>query len=354
MIDKDKIGINWLEKVSKENRKADKILIEKVIHALLLLEGLVRNNIPFVFKGGTSLMLHFESAKRLSIDIDIIIEERIEDLENLLNNVAKQQGFTRVEEHVRAVKSDIEKAHYKFYYIPTHKTAQDEEYILLDILFENISYKNLVDLQIASKFVPQNDEPLIVKAPSLEDLLGDKLTAFAPNTTGIPYIKNDNSMSMEIIKQLYDIGNLFDECTNIDIINHTFYRFARTELLYRELNDKDVNDVLQDIFQTSLCLSSKGVLGVGNFNELQTGIKRITGFIFSEAFHIEKAIVAASKAGYIVKILMKEGKSIEKFKSAIQIKDWSITNPDYNKLNKLKKSNPEAFFYWYKTIELIS
>jgi len=23
--------------------------------------------------------------------------------------------------------------------------------------------------------------------PSLEDLLGDKLTAFAPNTTGIPY-----------------------------------------------------------------------------------------------------------------------------------------------------------------------
>ncbi|MBK7097825.1 MAG: hypothetical protein IPH58_05105 [Sphingobacteriales bacterium] len=46
--------------------------------------------------------------------------------------------------------------------------------------------------------------------------MGDKLTAFAPNTTGIPYFKKDDSMSMEIIKQLYDIGNLFDAVTDIE------------------------------------------------------------------------------------------------------------------------------------------
>jgi len=40
----------------------------------------------------------------------------------------------------------------------------------------------------------------------MEDLLGDKLTAFAPNSTGIPYYKGEDSMSMGIIKQLYDIG----------------------------------------------------------------------------------------------------------------------------------------------------
>lgn len=33
-------------KTSAENRKADKILIEKVIHALLLLEGLVESGLP--------------------------------------------------------------------------------------------------------------------------------------------------------------------------------------------------------------------------------------------------------------------------------------------------------------------
>ena len=34
MISKEKISIDWINQVSKENRKADKILVEKVIKAL--------------------------------------------------------------------------------------------------------------------------------------------------------------------------------------------------------------------------------------------------------------------------------------------------------------------------------
>ena len=30
----------------------------------------------------------------------------------------------------------------------------------------------------------------------------------------------------------------------------------------------------------------------------------------------------------------------------------SIIDPNYNKLNKLKKPITEAFFYWYKALEL--
>lgn len=41
MIDQKEISIDWINSVAKENRNADKILIEKVIRALLLLEGLV-------------------------------------------------------------------------------------------------------------------------------------------------------------------------------------------------------------------------------------------------------------------------------------------------------------------------
>ena len=58
MIDQEKVTLDWIEKVSKANRKADKILVEKVIRAILLLEGLVKLRLPFVFKGGTALMLH--------------------------------------------------------------------------------------------------------------------------------------------------------------------------------------------------------------------------------------------------------------------------------------------------------
>ena len=65
MINQKEITIDWLNYVSKTNRNADKILVEKVIRALLLLEGLVAENIPFVFKGCTALMLLLDSIKRL-------------------------------------------------------------------------------------------------------------------------------------------------------------------------------------------------------------------------------------------------------------------------------------------------
>ncbi len=57
MISKDSLDIEWINKVSAENRKADKILVEKLIRALLLLEGIAKNKLDFVFKGGTALML---------------------------------------------------------------------------------------------------------------------------------------------------------------------------------------------------------------------------------------------------------------------------------------------------------
>lgn len=95
MIDKEIITLEWIEKVSKANRNADKILVEKVIRALLLLEGLVKQKLSFVFKGGTALMLHLNSMKRLSIDIDIIMTEKPDNLNEILDKVAVEQGFIK-------------------------------------------------------------------------------------------------------------------------------------------------------------------------------------------------------------------------------------------------------------------
>jgi hypothetical protein len=41
----------------------------------------------------------------------------------------------------------------------------------------------------------------------VEAIAGDKLTAFAPTTTGIHY---GQDKALEIIKQLFDVGILFD------------------------------------------------------------------------------------------------------------------------------------------------
>ena len=101
MVDKEKITREWIEKVSKANRNADKILVEKVIRALLLLEGLAKQKLSFVFKGGTALMLHLNSTKRLSIDIDIIMTGKPDNLNEILDKVAAEQGFIRKEEQKR-------------------------------------------------------------------------------------------------------------------------------------------------------------------------------------------------------------------------------------------------------------
>jgi predicted nucleotidyltransferase component of viral defense system len=352
MINLNLISPEWLNQVSKKHRNADKILVEKVIRALLLLEGLAKQNLSFVFKGGTALMLHFNSTKRLSIDIDIILPKEIKDLESILDAIIQEQGFLRKEQQHRSTSSKIKKEHYKFFYTPLHKTNKEEENVLLDILFEKVNYVNLLSLPIKSDFVPIIDKPLSVNVPSLEDILGDKLTAFAPNTTGIPYFKKDDSMSMEIIKQLYDIGNLFDSVTDLDTIKTTFYGFAKTELYYRNSEGLNENDVLEDIYQTSLCIVSRGKDGIGNFKELQKGIERISGFIFSESYYIEKAIGHASKAAYLSTLIRLNAKSFAKFENPLQLKDWQIDEPLNNKLNKLKRSNPEAFFYWYKIYEM--
>jgi predicted nucleotidyltransferase component of viral defense system len=351
MISNKTLQLDWINSVSKKNRNADKILVEKVIRALLLLEGLAESGLDFIFKGGTALMLLQGLTRRLSIDIDILIPDKI-DSETQFGKFLENKNFTRLELQNRDKNSSIEKAHYKFYYQPIYKTAQAEEYVLLDILFEKSNYQKTVPIGIDSSFVQQEGQAVKINVPSFEDILGDKLTAFAPNTTGIPYEKNGHSKAMEIIKQLYDIGNLFDAVENLKIIRGTFKQFAITELAYRNIKTNQ-GSVLEDIFETALCISTRGLEGKGDFIALQNGVSQIRAFIFSETFQIEKAIIHAAKAAYLSKLIELKKNRLERFENALQIKDWNIEQPFYTRLNKLKKSNPQAFFYWYKTYELI-
>ncbi|MBN2892732.1 MAG: nucleotidyl transferase AbiEii/AbiGii toxin family protein [Bacteroidales bacterium] len=347
MIDQQTYTLNWIETISKRYKNADKILIEKAIRALTLLTDLKDTELDFIFKGGTALMLMLKEPKRLSIDIDIIAPNKEQNLENFLNAIVEKGNFNRFEEQARFVNSQIEKAHYKFFYTPTYKTHSDEEYILLDILFENNPYSKLTEIPISSPLLSMKDEPASVKVPTFENILGDKLTAFPPNTTGIPYYKSNRSMSMEIMKQLYDIGNLFNVVTDVNQIKETFSKIAQNELIYRHLPSLTPNEVLNDIIQTALCISTRGKAGECNFPEIQKGIERLKQFIISDRFLIDNAILAASKAAYISTLIKIGITEIQRFDNETNLSELIIENPTYNKLNKLKKNNREAFWYWW-------
>ncbi|OGX25029.1 MAG: hypothetical protein A3J51_02530 [Omnitrophica WOR_2 bacterium RIFCSPHIGHO2_02_FULL_45_21] len=62
----------WVVRKKQEMGSVDPALLEKSIHALALLCGLGKSSIPFVFKGGTSMILLLKEFHRLSIDIDIV------------------------------------------------------------------------------------------------------------------------------------------------------------------------------------------------------------------------------------------------------------------------------------------
>ena len=48
----------------QNNSKRDPILIERTVYAFGLLEAIVRVGMPFIFKGGTCLMLLLEHPQR--------------------------------------------------------------------------------------------------------------------------------------------------------------------------------------------------------------------------------------------------------------------------------------------------
>ncbi len=71
-------------------------------------------------------------------------------------------------------------------------------------------------------------------------------------------------------------------------------------------------------------------------------------FIFAETFHIDKAIKAAAKVAYLANWISKGSGDFNRYNNnASTITELIIEDPAFNKLNKLKKSNPEAFYYWH-------
>lgn len=200
MIHPDSRTLAWIEKVAKDNNVKDIALAEKAIRAFSLLEALVRAGCPLLFKGGTAEMLHLNSAKRLSIDIDIICPPDTQ-IEDYLKVYSEEYGFGDVELVERVSRTNVPKKHAKYYYQVSYPAGASQGKILLDVLFEENHYSNVVSLPIQSPFLKTEGEPVMVKLPSYHDMLGDKLTAFAPHTTGIPFFKGEKDCSMEINKR---------------------------------------------------------------------------------------------------------------------------------------------------------
>lgn len=353
----------WLDqfKKQKDHKRIDKIILEKMIYALHLLERLKANGLDFVFKGGTSLVLLLKEGNRFSIDIDIICKAERKDLEEILNKVIETSHFTewKLDEH-RSYQPGVPKAHYKFSF---DTTQQGSGTILLDVLIEDSIYPALDELPVNTKWIETETETMVT-VPTIDAITGDKLTAFAPNTIGIPYFKGKDQQpfSMEICKQLFDLSKLFEHISDVEMVAKSFMAFAEQEINYQKNGNPDSNltpqKVLQDTIDTCLIIAKRGGGSDDEkqkFTELQRGIKAFDfGFLMSGNFRIDDAVPAAARIAYLAAKIMVNDMSPIAYYERQDVRELNIEDPDLNFLNKLKKQpDKSSIYYWDQTVQLI-
>jgi len=280
----------------------DPVLREKMIHAFLLVDQLASAELKFTFKGGTSVGLICGRIDRFSIDVDIITSATRVELETALNSVTEGPNFHRYElDAKRSYLAGIPKAHYKIYFA---SSLQGSGHVVLDAVFTSWNYPDfrstLVQNPINSKYFTAR-----INLPSISGLLGDKLTALAPNTVGIPYSKSGTSRSLEIIKQLYDLNTLINFDYDHPIVRQTYLELTLRELQYRD-SKSSVDDCLDDTISLCVNLASRGKFNheTHRFSELQMGIKALnSGYLIQSNFRIEDAILAAGRVAQLAATL---------------------------------------------------
>ena len=344
MLSKDNFSKEHIDEL-RAKYKRDPALLERTIYAFGMLEALSQVKLPFIFKGGTCLMLLLKNPARLSTDIDIIVKPGT-DISEYVEEASKIFPFTNFEEQIRKGKNNIEKRHYKFTY--TSPITGREIYILLDVLFEENNYAKLIKKEIKNDLLITEGEQIEVTIPDLNCILGDKLTAFAPHTTGIPL---GVGKDVEVLKQMYDVASLIQEMDDFELVKKTYTNMVKTEIAYRGEMLTEEN-CLVDTIKTSQCIASHGKLEGDEYLNLLEGARGLGSFIFSENFNPEVAAKRAPIVMYFAACLLEE-KNFEKYTGETPVLK-TFTHGEFKVFNFLRKLSSEAYYYVCKADEILT
>lgn len=317
--------------------KGDPGLIERTLYALGLLEALAAVGLDFIFKGGTSLLLLLPKPKRLSTDIDIVVNPGT-DIADYIERASHIFPFTAMEEQERIGRNSIVKKHFKFTY--DSPLRRGPLYILLDVLFEENHYERLVEKEISSELLLTEGENLRVKLPSIDCVLGDKLTAFAPYTTGIPLRKKKD---LEVIKQFYDVSTLIEHHEVFDDVRNTYFAISDAEIRYRG-NKSTTRQALEDTIQAAVCIGSRGKTSAEDFSSYLQGTRDIVNHIYERGFNMETASILAPRVIYMAACLLTET-PFEKNLDMDSLRAENLTQKDLLTMKAFRKTRSDNYGY---------
>ena len=354
MISRECFQKEWIQLRAKEAGSPNPIMLEKAIVALQLLGHLAESGLPLQFKGGTSLLLRISPARRLSIDIDIVTQATPSELASRLVTVSTLFPFTGYEHDTQRDGDMPPKKHFRFYY--TSALSEKTDHVLLDVLFEQEEALHCEPVTITAPFfIPERE--VQVPIPSIDSLLGDKLTAFAPNTIGILHHERRRT---DIVKQLFDVASLFDAASDLTIAAQVYEVLHAKQLTYRKASFT-LEETLNDTIQTGFLYSQLDLRG-GTKSEhglfLEEGVRNLQNHLLSIPFRKDEARIAAGKAAALSAWIQKrptlrideirfDSTKLEELKSQTLGEPWSP-------LTRLKGANPEAFYYWHLTQQILN
>ena len=346
MIQKETYLLDNIQRI-KDKYNLDPELIQRAIFALGLVETLVVVGTEFIFKGGSSLMILNETPKRLSTDVDILVEPDY-DIESFINKASSIFPFISFEESKRKTNKTISKKHFRIKYASPR--TDREVTVIVDVLFANNRYKKIEKRPIKNDLLICSGEDIFVKTPSVEEMLADKLTAFAPHTIGVNFFNENfsNDKRLEVIKQFYDVSNLFDVAHDFKLVKETYIEAANEEISFRDINSNYM-DCLLDSFNSALTILSWGRFYNEDFNNYVDGIKKIESHIVGEKFNLNNAYLPASKIMLLSACILKD---VDPFMLDIKKKE-PIEKPPYNKINRLIRIQTEAFNIAVTAIDIL-
>jgi len=345
MLTKENFNKDHIEKLHRESGSAP-ILLERVLYAFGLLEAISRVGLPFIFKGGTCLMLLLRKPMRLSTDIDIIVTPGT-DVNTYIKKAGKIFPFMKAEEQKRAGNNNIEKSHYKFTYISPF-SGRDVA-VLLDVLFSENCYPSLVERKIENELLMAEGPDTIVRMPDIDSILGDKLTAFAPHTIGIPF---GISKELEIMKQLFDCWLLFRDMSDFNKVKQSYGRIAQAEIEYRGLSIK-IKDALKDTIASCSCIIGRGSILAEDYKNYQKGLNAIRGHIYRGKYNGEYAALYACEVMYLAASILTEQASCPFISKPEQYIDETFPLKQYKKLSYIKRVKLEAYGYIVEAVKML-
>lgn len=364
MLSKKCFTREWIDTLTGRLAARNPRLVETCIHAFELVGRLAAAGLDFVFKGGTSVLLHLQPFRRLSIDVDIITPVGMDELQRVLREVCRPPFGQFQYQDWRA----RENPPTRYFQIPYHSPTLGGQYALqLDVQTGANPYP-VVETKAITLDLLDVETPQSVRVPSIDCLLGDKLTAFAPSTIGVLYAplprnpgdRQPEPMPIQALKQLFDVGELFMAAGSLPSVAQAYDRVYAVQNDARGggyAREQCLNDTLEAAFLISQMQLRQEVR-----NErtafLNRGIRELDSHILGPAFDMRAAKLQAARVAHLA-ALLRTGRldvplaTVRQMPPLAELAALTIAGP-YDRLAALRQTSPEAFYGWYQASQLLA